>query len=137
MPRVSRITPKPRKEGVIVAGIRKVRKEKKKEVQWARHPEWTLELVAILLEDSTIQDELFHDSKNKANPPIHGKAYYYGKLADRIFQERVEDYDKGSVQKEYAESLGNYLNRYVVLLSHNIEVLLINIYGTNLMNTLD
>jgi len=121
----------------MVAGIHKVRKEKKQEVQWARHSEWTLELVAILLEDSTIQDELLHNAKNKVNPPIHGKAYYYGKLADRIFQGRVEDYDKGSCQKEYEESLGNYLDRDVVLLSHNIQVLLINIYNTNLINTLD
>ena len=51
------------------------RKERKNEILWSKNPEWSEALVAILVEDGSIWNGLFHDPKERKNLSGHSKDY--------------------------------------------------------------
>jgi len=89
-------------------------KEKKNEISWSKNPEWTEMLVAILTENESIRNGLFHDPREKKNPSGHSKEYWYMRISEGIFKDLIgnwNDENMEDLRKDYASSVGNYLGR--------------------------
>lgn len=88
------------------------RKDRKHEISWFKNPEWTEALVAILVDDEGIRNGLFHDPKERKNPSGFSKDYWHMKLAEGIFGDIIDSWkEDDDLRKDYAASVGNYLNR--------------------------
>jgi hypothetical protein len=77
-------------------------------VPWDRNPEWTEAMIAICMDDETIREGLFHDSKKRKNATGKPKKHYWNLLVEEIFAEEA-DLNDADTRKHYADSIGNRL----------------------------
>jgi hypothetical protein len=78
-------------------------------VAWERHPEWTISLITVCIENEEIREGLFHDSrKEKGNVTGKHKTHWIGLLYEKVFGDLL-DINNVDVRRHYCKSIINRL----------------------------